>query len=433
MKIGRNVECPCGSGLKYKHCCLGKIDWPQLTEAPLTLASRYFTIRGKNLQFMSSLLTALQIDYNDRNPDFAKIKRAFTPEVVQSVYSSILDLWPDLDDYERCIAPERESVTALFTGNYQPEAVFRAITRLSLYCDKIYLVDPFLRPSQVRDQFNPLLHPEEHRATTIKFAFLWLSLMPWIHAGIVAVVRPMHDFIPGLWHEVTQLQDKRFEAHPELQREVHEEINREMQRVGPLDRGMGELYILSFSDEALREIFPDFKNVFKSPEEFIAYIQRRRDQHPYYVDRLPGQRAEYHLESSGACYELAKRMCTMMNSHIVTDLRPRWKEVELDRQAARVDIQAWSPFAKALQESDLKVLSNVPLQAALTLRQENRLESLRLFLRKVWKSCRDPDEFSDVNAVNLSAELRYEIAKADDEWKKSTVICLNGLAAWVQH
>ncbi|MBI2970412.1 MAG: SEC-C domain-containing protein [Gammaproteobacteria bacterium] len=24
MKVGRNDPCPCGSGLKYKHCCLGK-------------------------------------------------------------------------------------------------------------------------------------------------------------------------------------------------------------------------------------------------------------------------------------------------------------------------------------------------------------------------------------------------------------------------
>lgn len=418
MKIGRNAECPCGSGLKYKHCCHGEIDWPKLTEAPLAVASRYFTIRGKNLQFISSLLRALEIDYNERNPDFAKIKRAFTPDVVQKVHSSILALWPDLDDYERCIVPERESVTALFTGNYEPEAVLRAITRLSLYCDKIYLVDPFLRADHIRDEFNPLLHPEEHRGNTIKFAFLWLSLAPWIHAGIVSLVRPMHDFIPGLWQEVVQLEDKRAAANPEFRRELDEEVRREMQRVGPLDRGIGELYILSFPDEALREMFPTFKDVFKSPEEFVAYIQRRRDRHPYFVDRLPGQHREFHHSSSGACYELAKRMCSLMNSHIVTDMRPRWKEVELDRDAAGIDIQAWSPFAKALQESDLKILNNVPLQAALTLREEHRLESLRLFLRKVWKDCRDPDEFSGANAVNLSAELRDEIAKADDEWTK---------------
>jgi hypothetical protein len=64
-------------------------------------------------------------------------------------------------------------------------------------------------------------------------------------------------------------------------------------------------------------------------------------------------------------------------------MRALWKEVELDRSAAGIDVRAWSPFAKALQESDLKVLDNVPLRAALTLREENRLESLRLFLRKV--------------------------------------------------
>jgi hypothetical protein len=71
-----------------------------------------------------------------------------------------------------------------------------------------------------------------------------------------------------------------------------------------------------------------------------------------------------------------------------------------------------------LNESDLKVLKAVPMSAACRLREENRLESLRLFFRRVWKSCRDPDEFSEVNAVNLSAELREEVSKANEEWQK---------------
>ena len=25
VRIGRNDPCPCGSGKKYKHCCLGKL------------------------------------------------------------------------------------------------------------------------------------------------------------------------------------------------------------------------------------------------------------------------------------------------------------------------------------------------------------------------------------------------------------------------
>jgi hypothetical protein len=423
MKIGRNADCPCGSGRKFKHCCLGQVDWATLTEAPLSFASRHFTIRGKNLHFVAGLLSALQIDYSNPNPNFAAIKRAFTPDVVGKVHSLVPDLWPDIDDYERCIAPERESISALYTGSYEPESVLRAVTRLSLYCDKIYLVDPFMRADRVRDEFNPLLHPAEHRSTTVQYTFLWLSLVPWIDAGILSFVRPMHEFIPGLWHEVLNLQRQRIESTPELKRVLDQEVEQQMQYVGPLDRGFGEIYILSFPDEALREMFPKLQGtakagVFKSADDFVAYIQRRRDQHPYYVDPLPGQHREFYHQTSGACYELAKRMCSMMNSHIVTDFRSRWKEVELDRQAAGIDLHGWSPFAKALQESELKVLSNVPLGAALTLREEHRLESLRLFLRKVWRSCRDPDEFSSANAVNLSAELRDEVAKANDEWKK---------------
>ena len=27
MEAGRNAPCPCGSGLKHKHCCAGKTAW----------------------------------------------------------------------------------------------------------------------------------------------------------------------------------------------------------------------------------------------------------------------------------------------------------------------------------------------------------------------------------------------------------------------
>lgn len=35
MKIGRNESCPCGSGKKYKKCCLDKSDEQRLAEAVL--------------------------------------------------------------------------------------------------------------------------------------------------------------------------------------------------------------------------------------------------------------------------------------------------------------------------------------------------------------------------------------------------------------
>jgi len=33
VKIGRNEPCPCGSGLKFKRCCLGKVNQPEFQVA----------------------------------------------------------------------------------------------------------------------------------------------------------------------------------------------------------------------------------------------------------------------------------------------------------------------------------------------------------------------------------------------------------------
>lgn len=42
-KIGRNDYCPCGSGLKYKKCCLAKIEGRELP--PPQISSRLFLAR----------------------------------------------------------------------------------------------------------------------------------------------------------------------------------------------------------------------------------------------------------------------------------------------------------------------------------------------------------------------------------------------------
>ncbi len=382
--------------------------------------SRHLTIRGKNLTFLGAIAAALQLDTYVTNVPFADLKRAFSPKAVQQIHLAIAELWPDLDDFEACIGKEDSDVTALYTGSYEPAAVFRAITRHCLYSEKIYLVDPFLDPRMIADEFNPVVHPDQHRATTIKHAFLWITLAPWIKEGIVNFIRPLDNFVPGLYHEVLQLQRRRNATSPELAKIEEEETEELLKKSGPMDGSLMEHYFLSFHDEHYREMYRGMPadNPFQSPEKFLEYIQNRRDRHPYYVDMLPGQNSELLHHTTGANYELAKRMCALTNSHMITDMRYRWKELELDRPQNAANDHDWSPFAKALQNAPLKILGNVELRAALALRNESRLERMRFFFNKVWKSCREPNEFSESNAINLAAELSEKIAEAEAEWKK---------------
>src|SRR5437899_6027095 len=131
--VGRNAPCLCGSGEKYKRCCLGKLDWDILQNQPLNVQTRHLTVRGKNLVFLTGLCAALQIDPSSRPLDFSNFKRAFTPEAVREIYAIIPPLWPDYNDYVRALSSERDSVSALYTGTYTPDAVLKAVTRHSLY------------------------------------------------------------------------------------------------------------------------------------------------------------------------------------------------------------------------------------------------------------------------------------------------------------
>lgn len=75
------------------------------------------------------------------------------------------------------------------------------------------------------------------------------------------------------------------------------------------------------------------------------------------------------------------------------------------------------PFAKAFHATPLKYLDDVPLESALILRKEERLQNMRGFLRKLWRVSGD-NSFSPSNVDNLTAELLDRVREAEDEWSK---------------
>ena len=103
---------------------------------------------------------------------------------------------------------------------------------------------------------------------------------------------------------------------------------------------------------------------------------------------------------------------------MVTDLYVKWKEIELDRQGRTEQVDAWSPFAKAVQETSFRYLDDVSLDDALALRKEGRLEDLRSFMRGIWGQACDTQSFGRVNAQLFADELSMEVRKAEEEWKQ---------------
>lgn len=396
---------------------MGSVDWAQLRDRPFREHIPLLSLRGRNIAFLAELLDALQVDSFEQIASHAEYKKAFTPNAVRRVYEAIPMLWPSHVDYVRCMEREKKVSSALYKGSYEPKDVFAALSRHSLYTERIFLTDPFIDPRRVSAKYNPLVHPEQYRAEVIKWSQMWLALYPWIEAGIVNFIRPPADFIPGMWQTIHERQHRRFEQ-PELRQLADAQVAHVVDSMNPFDRGAMENFFLRHTDEYFRETYSDIPDPKPPLDEFLRHIQKRRDDHPYFVESLENQDGEILIQQTGACYELAKIICAQTNSHVITNLGTRWKEIELDRPNLTGEMALWSPFAKALQNAELNILNSSSLEAALKLRNENRLEGMRLFFRRVWNACKNPDEFVDPNALNLTVELDDRVAEAKSEWRK---------------
>jgi len=178
--------CPCGSGRKAAKCCFRPSSFrgfrkPRTREEAISC----MTIREKNLFFVARIAESLQLSTLSRTSrafqdTLASIKRALTPEAVRDIHLAIPEIWPNNQDLNRCFLELRDSHSGVFSGDYSYKTTLRLVNRHALYDSKIILIDPFLDYRILRDEFNPVLHPEKHLSNTLHYVLWWLSLVPWI-------------------------------------------------------------------------------------------------------------------------------------------------------------------------------------------------------------------------------------------------------------
>src|SRR5262249_1945077 len=145
-------------------------------------------------------------------------------DAVRKIHEALVDLWPPNIDIDEVLKRASSDVSGLYIGDYEAEYMSRAIVRHSIYANKILLIDPFVYPPSVREEFNPIVNPAQYRAQTLRNVNLWLDLYPWIENGIVGLIRPPADFDPRLNWELMDTQIKKFEESTELKKAQEESV-----------------------------------------------------------------------------------------------------------------------------------------------------------------------------------------------------------------
>ena len=224
ISFGRNDPCPCGSKIKYKHCCKGKVDWEKLLASNSPDIAFHLTNRGKNLMFIEGFSDILGVDLTTPT-EWAEIKGACNPKAVREIHELVPLIWPNADDLNRIFDNHRGKFNSLYVGHYEPRTIFRGVTRHSIYTDHVILFDPFQDHRRIAEQYNPVAHPEEHIFQTLKNLHIWVGFAPWVDAGLVSFIRSPVNYDYELFRTSLINQRKDIESNPELKEALDRAVN----------------------------------------------------------------------------------------------------------------------------------------------------------------------------------------------------------------
>lgn len=415
--VGFNQPCPCGSGAKYKKCCRGTVDWENIIKkGNASDAVQSLTVRGRNLGFLNQIDSLLGL--SGREVHWGQVKEAMSPRVVRDIAEAVTVYWPKTTDIAVVLKQADQSrISALHLGTQQnPEQILRAVARQALYADKILIFDPIVHPLNVRPEYSALHNPDEHVFNTLKHLRTWYALSPWIESGIVEIIRGPGDFDHKLrWDLLTDANSKRISNFDEAIKHDIAELSGSSE-----SNDLKMLHVLGLSDQQLAHMYLSSSFGTSSVEvaDFIKFIRSEEKKHPYFIDvATNGQRvSQLTSTTSGACYAEGSMVANISNAYLFTDLRSRWIEIQNER-VLTAPARIWDPFSKAFSEAEIPTFQNIPLPFVLKMRTEGRMETMRTFLRRVWKAGQTSD-YDEREAVMFADEFKHELQIARSEWAK---------------
>ena len=74
-RLSRNAQCPCGTGKKYKKCCLGKVDWERVFRSGEDPRPQ-LSVRGRNIWFINKMAEMFLLDSTQGFKSLSEYKKS---------------------------------------------------------------------------------------------------------------------------------------------------------------------------------------------------------------------------------------------------------------------------------------------------------------------------------------------------------------------
>lgn len=406
-KIGKNDPCPCGSGKKYKKCCINKPE----SKRPST---KEYSIRERNMILYNAVTDILGLS---KGKSWEDVRRELSDAQVKRIYGAVGSLWPrETNLMDLLPHPDPSVLRALYAGLVDPRVILRNVVGFSLYADEILVISPFTNPACVAEKYSPVQSPTQYKQETIKNVLLLLQLAPLIDAGIVLLIPDPCDFDYKLRKNTWDMAKERLKNW--------EPSKKEFDAFEPLYkddfmRGMWGLPEESLKRK-IRSASPQISD--REMEDVLEYVEKMRLKDPLALlqPMTPGEDGgQLQISHLAPNLELGLFLAQITGSFVYTDSSHRWNELlGANEGGAMPRKEGWNVVTKNLSAIRFTFLNQVDPETTLTMRKSGRLGDFRKVLRHIWMNVQSDLKSVkiEVMAQRIAKDLNEAHDKAQAEW-----------------
>lgn len=335
----RNDKCGCGSGKKYKKCC---VNTPKDKRTSWSVLS----IRERNLALCNAIRDVLGIDDGKTWDD---VRKEMSDSQISEIYNFYVLLWPvDTEIYSLLPSPDKK-FRALYSGLIDIKSIVRNVLNIASHFDEFLIQHPFIYSKHAKPEISPVENPNNYRYQALKDFYFMLVLEPFIALGLVNIVPDLSVFDRSLCSEYLKMAESR----------KGQVISQKEQKL--FNRMMDEdFFNISYKmpnptrSSFLLGLFPylDAERL----AEVCEYLDEKSKTDPLIPlqDMTSGSSAQYMGFSMLPNYEMSLFTAQVTGSVIVTDSESRWMEFELAQHRGNgIAHYPWKPVYESINKIPL--------------------------------------------------------------------------------
>ena len=399
-----NDPCGCGSGRRYRRCCLRTPD----ADRP---SWDVYGIRERNGAFLNAVVDILGLN---NGKDWDHVRQHLSDDQVRRIHRTLERLWPtDTNLAELLPRPDKRVFRAVYMGFVDPRTIAEGVVGQLAYFDEIFVLNPFPNPRYMSPDCSPVGSPSQHKPQLLKNLSVLFALQPFIDAGIVHLVPDPMEFNPDFRREVIAMAQERTANWSLKPEETQSGMN--------LGTDDFQRSISRLPDDQLRRLFrqsdPDI-----DPELLDAVVEQMKAKllaDPLaLLQPLPDKTEGGELQMLRCMnLELALFVAHLTGAAVFTDQQLFWRQLHEQTAAATAGRSPrWGRLAQCMAARSFAIELNPLIN--LEIREASKLGRMRRFFRRCWNTALIPGNVAGDEAIvdELATRLENAARRSDSEW-----------------